>query len=324
MLCPACREGFGATVGQHTVEAAADHFVPRDRDPARNTRLVTYLRDVLWKQDVVEVQRCSACGFGFAVPWVGGGAAFYAIAHQGDPHYPDRRWEFGVTVDALRRFKPPVRLTELGAGKGAFLRSLGAGYDVTAADYDAGAVAQLRAEGFDAVQGSLVDLVERGDPPNDVICMFQTLEHMADLDQVFHLLKALLKPGGSVFLSVPNAAATQLQEQITGLWDMPPNHVGRWTPVAIARIAERHGFVVADIRLEPVRSVAIAWLFSVYTVNARSYDRSSMEGRISAITSRPLRGALKRAVAVQHLPRLLANRSQYRPLTCWAHLAVEA
>ena len=208
----------------------------------------------------------------------------------------------------------------MGAGKGAFLEHLGPGYDITAADFDAGAVAQLAAGGFDAVRGSLTDLVDRGDPPSDVVCMFQTLEHMADLDGVFALLRRLLKPGGSVFLSVPNADGTDVQERMTGLWDMPPNHVGRWTPAAMERLAARQGFTVAEIALEPVRALTVAQLYAVYIVNARSYDRSSLEGRINAIGSRPIRGALKRAAAVPRLPRLLSQRAQFRPLTFWAHL----
>lgn len=324
MRCPACKDGHGATIRRYDAESAADHFVPRDRDPARHRQLVTHLREVLWEQDVVEVQRCGTCGFGFAVPWVSGDADFYAIAHQGDPHYPNKRWEFDVTLNVLKGFPRPLRLTEVGAGKGAFLKRLGEGYDITAADFDEGAVMQLRAQGFDVVRGSLADLVNRGDPPSDVICMFQTLEHMAGLDQVFALLRRLLKPRGSVFVSVPNADATDVQEQITGLLDMPPNHVGRWTPLAMERTAEREGFAVREIKLEPVRTMAIAGLFAVYTVNARSYERSSMDARINAIPSRPLRGAMKRAIAIRHLPRLLLKRAEYHPLTCWAHLVMRA
>lgn len=320
MLCPACRGAPGERVRRHSVEAAAEHFVARARDPRRHEQLVTHLRDVLFKQDFVEVHRCPACGFAFAVPWVSGDADFYAIAHDGGQHYPSRRWEFGVTLDALKRFEPPLRLAEVGAGRGAFLRCLGAGYTVTAADFDAGAVRELRNAGVDAVRGSVHDLVRRGDPPNDVVCLFQTLEHMADLDGVFDSLAALLKPGGSLFISVPNADATQLQEQLTGLWDMPPNHVGRWTPAAIERFAQRRGFAVADLRLEPIRAAAVAWLYAVYTVNARAYDRTSMAARVNAIASRPVRGALKRGLAISYLPARLASSRRYLPLTCWAHL----
>jgi SAM-dependent methyltransferase len=302
------------------VRSAAEHFVPRARDPSRHERLVVHLRDVLWKQDIIEVQQCSVCGFGFGVPWVGGDADFYAIAHEGRPHYPSHRWEFGVTLDALRYMRAPLRLAEVGAGNGAFLKLLGDEYYVTAADLDEGAVTQLRAQGFDAVRGSLSDLAGRADPPNDVVCMFQTLEHMADFEEVFEHLRRLLKPGGSLFLSVPNGAATDLQEVLTGLWDMPPNHIGRWTPAAIERLAERQRFGVAAIELEPVRTIATAWLYAVFTVNARAYDSSSLEGRVNAIASRPLRGAVKRACAIQHVPRLLSSRDRYRPISCWAHL----
>jgi 2-polyprenyl-3-methyl-5-hydroxy-6-metoxy-1,4-benzoquinol methylase len=320
MVCPACKNGVGRLLRRHSVEMAAEHFVPRDRDPQRHERLVRHLRDVLWKQDTVEIQQCPSCGFGFAVPWAGGDPEFYSLAHQGDPHYPTSRWEFGKTLYALRAFSKPLRLAEAGAGDGAFLDLLGDGYDVVAADFDLGAVSRLRAKGYDALVGSLSDLAERGDRPFDAICMFQTLEHMAGLDEIFALLRKLVKPGGSLFLSMPNAEATAFQEEVTGLWDMPPNHVGRWTPSAIKQASEGRGFVVADLRTEPIRTFATTWQLAVSSVNGRSYQPATLERRINSIASRPLRGVLKRILALARVPGLLAKRSAYRPLSCWAHL----
>jgi SAM-dependent methyltransferase len=321
MVCPVCQDGVGRLLRRHSVEMAAEHFVPRDRDPQRHERLVRHLQDVLWEQDSVEVQRCPSCGFGFAVPWVGGDAQFYALAHEGDPHYPTSRWEFGETLNALRTFTRPLFLAEAGAGDGAFLDLLGNGCEVVAADVDLGAVGRLRAKGYEACAGSLSDLAERGDRPFDAVCMFQTLEHMAGLDEVFSLLRQLVKPGGSVFLSVPNAEATDFQEEATGLWDMPPNHVGRWTTRAIRRASEQRGFAVADLRMEPIRMFRTTWQLAVSSVNGRSYQPETVERRINSITSRPARGVLKRGVALARVPGLLAKRRAYRPLTCWAHLS---
>jgi SAM-dependent methyltransferase len=281
---------------------------------------VQHLRDVLWNQDTVEVQKCPSCGFGFTVPWVGGDPAFYALAHEGDPHYPANRWEFGESLNALKALSRPLRLAEVGAGDGAFLDLLEDGCDIVATDFDLGAVSRLRAKGYDAIAGSLIDLAKRGDAPFDAVCMFQTLEHMAELDDAFDLLTQLLKPGGSLLLSVPNGEATDFQEEVTGLWDMPPNHVGRWTPSAIMRATEGRGFAVADVRMEPIRVLATTWQLAVSTVNGRSYQPQTVESRINSLASRPVRGVLKRVVALSRVPRLLGMRRSYRPLACWVHL----
>lgn len=320
MLCPACACAPCEVRCRHTVEAAAEHFVPRERDPERHTELVEHLSSVLWKQDHVDVRECLSCGFGFSDPWVGGDPRFYALAHEGDPHYPGDRWEFGETLEALAGFEQDRerRLAEVGAGDGAFLDALGPGFVVRAADFDAGAVQRLKGKGYAASLGSL-DVLVGPDEPFDVVCMFQTLEHVAPLEDLTRTLCEALRPGGDLFVSVPNHDGTRFQESVTGLWDMPPNHVGRWTPLALQRAFESRGFETVAIRMQPVSTRAIAWQLAVSAVNARSYRHGTIEGRVNAVRSRALRGGLKRVLAIFRLPALLLKRRGFRPLAIWAH-----
>jgi SAM-dependent methyltransferase len=281
---------------------------------------VEHLRLILWKQDHVDVVACPQCGFGFTVPWVGGDAEFYALAHDGDPHYPSERWEFGETVAALSAFPRPLKLAEVGAGDGAFLDLLDDRCEIVAADFDRGAVARLTAKGYQASVGSLDELRRSDSAPFDVVCLFHTLEHMAELEDVFSSLAASLTPGGSVFVSVPDAAATDFQERVTGLWDMPPNHVGRWTADALRAVGARHGFFVAATRQSPIRTLELTREMAVSAINARSCQPGSVASRVNAISSRPIRGGLKRVLAAAWVPRLLAQRSAFAPPVCWVHL----
>lgn len=320
MPCPACNTTSARPLRRFTAAIAAQHFIPRDRDPERYDRLRNHLVE-LWGQDHVEVFSCRGCGFGFAIPWVGGDETFYALAHNGAPHYPADRWEFRETMKILRQLDRPLRLAEIGAGNGAFLdqlRELRHASQVIAVDLDEGAVSSLRSKGYDAYRGTLADLATTGDT-FDVVCMFQTLEHMAAVDKVFEHLHEILSPGGSVFLSVPNGEATAFQEDVTGYWDMPPNHVGRWNGTAIRRVGEHHGFVV-DVVAQTVRFWETTWQLAVSSVNGRSYTPGTIDHRVNSMGLRPLRGALKRAVALSRVPFLATKRRRYRPLSCWAHL----
>ena len=327
MECPACGHGDVQLHRRYSVHSAAQHFVPRQRDPERYERLLQHLSSVLWHQDYVEVHICSACAFGFSVPLIGGDARFYALVHEGASRYPSDRWEFGETLRVLRQpdFSRPLRVAEVGAGSGAFLDQLcasphGDAHQVVAADFDLGAVSQLSAKGYNAIAGSLTEMAHCGDEPFDVVCLFQTLEHMADIDGAFSNLTRLLKPGGSVFVSVPNGDAIAFQEAATGLWDMPPNHVGRWGATAISRAAAARGFQALEVKLQPIQPVAMTWHLAVSCVNARAYVPGTVASRVNAITSPRIRGALKRALAASRAPRLLAQRQHYRPQHCWAHL----
>jgi SAM-dependent methyltransferase len=328
MNCPACGDGHGRLLRTHDAEAAAQHFVPRGRDPVRHATLVGHLTALWGGQGFVGIETCEACGFRFAVPWVGGDQRFYALVHLGEPHYPADRWEYGRTLQVLEggEFARPLRLLEVGAAHGAFLdrvRALphGPAYDIMAADYDQGAVRRLREKGYPALVGSLGDVrAARGGSRFDVICMYHTLEHMADIDGVFREIGLLLESGGSFFASVPNADATTIQEELTEFYDMPPNHVAAWNPVAIERAATRRGFQVVGMELQPIDNVGTARRLALYSVNARSARAGTIDGAVNGLRWRPARGALKAVLAGARVPGMFAKRDRFRPLAVWVHL----
>jgi 2-polyprenyl-3-methyl-5-hydroxy-6-metoxy-1,4-benzoquinol methylase len=294
--------------------------VPRSRDPSRHDRLNAHLRE-LWRQEDVAIEVCGECSFGYAVPFVGGDADFYALAHEGDPHYPWNRWEFHEALTALRELEVqrPLRILEVGAGHGAFLdlaRAQTPEAEVVAADYDLGAVSVLRSKGYATLAGSLRDATG----PFDVVCMFQTLEHMADLDDVFAQLARLTLPGGSILVSVPNGDATTVQENLIGLWDMPPNHVARWTPRSLRQAAQLRGFQLQSLCTEPVRAASITRQLAVSEINAYAYVEGSLAQRVNALSARWARGPLKRVIAAAGIPRIWRQRAEFKPLTVFAHL----
>jgi SAM-dependent methyltransferase len=158
-------------------------------------------------------------------------------------------------VDALRS-SPPGRLLEIGAGSGWFLRQVRdelPPWQCEALDYSEGAVRQLREAGFGASVGSAADLADdrASHGSFDAVCLFQTLEHMDSPHERVAAIRAVLAPKGRVFISVPNAAATDNQERLAGLPDTPPNHVGRWTVEALTRLFSAHGLKITQCELGP-------------------------------------------------------------------------
>src|ERR1044072_936020 len=171
MLCPACDAEGTRPLRTFTAATAAQHFVPCEREPDRYGRLLAHLVK-LWGQDYVDVLTCTSCGFGFAMPFIGGDEEFYALARDADPHYPADRWEFAETLQVVQRMDRPLRVAEIGAGHGAFLdklRELPHASDIVAVDFDDGAVSTLVSKGYDACRGSLTDIAASG-ATFDVIC----------------------------------------------------------------------------------------------------------------------------------------------------------
>jgi SAM-dependent methyltransferase len=282
------------------VQRAANHLIPPLRSPARNADLVVELRS-LWAGDEVQVHRCQDCGFGFSVPFMAGTGAIYNLIGGGDQHYPGERFEFTEALRSLAARGGVDRLLELGAGSGAFLAKVidaGLAGHITAMEYDDSAVAGLRRlPGVQAVQGDVQDLLNEALEPFDVVCMFQVLEHMDRLESVFGALGKLTKAGSEVFIAVPNAQRTRMQEDLTGFMDMPPVHIGRWTNEALSRIAGRHGFQLIDTRLDQRPAFPELWALAKYRLEQRTRRPNGVSATVERISFRPARGLLKRVMA---------------------------
>jgi SAM-dependent methyltransferase len=295
-------------------------------------RLRRYLEE-LWSPDgTVEVRRCEACGFGFAWPHRAGDAGFYNLVTGADPEYPQDRWEFRRTATALAAGShgEPLRLLEAGAGDGAFLEllrgSLPGTLDATALEYDHGALERLRARGFEAVEGSLEQLAD--DPAQrgryGVICMFQALEHMDQPLRVREAIDTLLAERGQVFVSVPNGAAIDFQERLTGFQDMPPNHVGRWSRGAFEAWLAGSRLRIRGDDLEPADTEAFSAQYAGQRLMAERYSRWSWPS-LARLARHPIAVDVltkrRRARYEQEGQRL---EDELLPPTYWVHLAAES
>lgn len=320
--CPACGSASTTVVQRHSVDAAATHLVPPVRDPRRHALLRRALLE-LWGSDHVAIRTCGDCGFGFADPYVAATPTIYNLISVGQTSYPRDRFEFGVAIQLMAQQSQPLRVLEIGAGDGAFMRKAhdaGVVRKSVTAEYDDGALAKLaRIPDNQTFKGGVYELAATEPEPFQAVCMFQVLEHMDRLSDVFSGLARLAAPEAYVFVSVPDSVRTATQEKLTGFWDMPPNHIGRWTREALASVASRAGFAVVDEQLEPARAVHEIWSLAKYRWEARAYEAGSVGARVNGISDRRIRGVLKRSLGVWdflmlsgHLGRVPAQTRLFR------------
>lgn len=303
--CPACGGAERATILEVNSAAAAQHFVLAEADPARHQALALHIRE-LWGGDRCRVVRCRACGFSHAEPFVGGDATFYGLAYR-RTHYPADKWEHAVTLEALSAGPGrPRTLLEVGAGDGAFLRRLprqafppGGLFATEFSDYGRAAVQALgvRCEAVDVRA-----LPAEHDGRYDVLCLFQVLEHLDRPDQVFARLAALGRPGAALFVGVPSERRVEYFERHGALLDMPPNHLTRWTREALRRYGERHGWRLADHRVEREPWLPLARRFLSYRYQRAAQRRGSLANRIRALAPSAARLALDAAWVALTLP----------------------
>jgi SAM-dependent methyltransferase len=311
-VCPTCTNVDVQPVLSVSAVQAADSIVLPSGDLERNRRLASHIR-ALWGTDDCRILKCAHCGFGFSWPYVAGDATFYNLANP-YASYPSAKWEFNRTIEALKlRDTSDATILDVGAGEGFFLDlvspDLIKAQNVTAVEYNDQSIAKLRKRGYTTVSADIRDAAfDDRAAAYDFVFLFQVVEHMDRLEELFNRLRYLLKPGGSIFVAVPNHRRVEYQESHDSVLDMPPNHIGRWTPNAFREIGKRCGLQVVASEFEP-----IDWREFVKHDLSYSHIRRTQlkpEGVLARIRSLP-RGRFRRlaetVAAVLYTPARLGS-----------------
>jgi len=210
-----------------------------------------------------EVAICAGCGAGVTLPVAGPAelAAFYPGEYG--PHSGVERGLLGLVSRAIRLLQatlaqrreplaslaggPAGRGLDVGAGRGDLAASLAKrGWRMTALEPAAGAVAHMRARGLDAIEG-VVGSVALEPRSFDAAIFQHSLEHTHDPVGDLGAVRAALRPGGLVLISVPNFGSWQ-RRRFGGAWyhlDLP-RHRTHFDERALTRALALAGF--ADAR----------------------------------------------------------------------------
>ena len=117
--CPACGSASTAKLFEVTAGQASRSFVSPRQYPDSSRKLIHHL-SLLWGRDTCDTRKCAECGFGFADPFVAGGAEFYNLAAP-HPSYPTMKWEYARTIEELTASAPTEKRRSMSApGLGIF------------------------------------------------------------------------------------------------------------------------------------------------------------------------------------------------------------
>jgi 2-polyprenyl-3-methyl-5-hydroxy-6-metoxy-1,4-benzoquinol methylase len=117
-----------------------------------------------------------------------------------------------VGLEHFYRFAPkaPAKVLDYGCGGGDYLLRLSPlGYDLHGAEYDPFLLAHLAERGI-AVEDVAAIAEDRWENEFDHISLSHVLEHVPNPRELLARLFRWLRPGGSLFIEVPNANATGL------------------------------------------------------------------------------------------------------------------
>ena len=230
--------------------------------------------------DHFDLFQCHYCGLLFFTPLSFAGMSnLYQQLQRLPWYYMENKWEHRVAVRNLRK---GAQVLEIGSGSGAFVEAATQkGIDASGIETSESAVAAAKQRGIDVSLIELDDIVKESKEVYDAVVVFQVLEHVSDPRVFIEKAIALLKTGGNLIISVPNADSF-LKRQFN-LLDMPPHHMTRW-PLSTLRMFPQ--FFPLDLTVLKTEPLAKYHVDEYLRANLIEFKQSSLFSGMNAFMAR--------------------------------------
>jgi 2-polyprenyl-3-methyl-5-hydroxy-6-metoxy-1,4-benzoquinol methylase len=215
----------------------------------------------------IEYWMCPKTKFCWYAPQeAAGGEELYKQLQKFDWYYMPDKWEFNMALSLL---PAGCSILEIGVGRGHFLQfAKKRGYFAQGVELNSLGASQARSLGFQVHELMLDDIAQKTSTRFDAICSFQVLEHVPDPRKFFDGMLSLLKPGGKLILSVPNAAVLRkVDPRNLSLLNQPPHHMSHWDEGIFRALEEYFPVKVTSVHHEPLATHHLAWMVSGYLKN---------------------------------------------------------
>ncbi|MBI4349612.1 MAG: class I SAM-dependent methyltransferase [Elusimicrobia bacterium] len=197
--CPACGSEQARAIG---IRGTREHF---GADPLTEPHTVC------------DVLRCGSCDLIYAHPLVPEMFAL-EVAHYSDPATYRAREEGGEAAMFARRLElietyvQSGTLLDVGAGKGEFLEvATRRGWRAVGVEPSPGLAAYAGSSGAVVHQGTLDEVAALHGATFDVVTLNHVLEHVDRPRALLEAVRERLRPGGVVYVEVPNCDAMLLR-----------------------------------------------------------------------------------------------------------------
>jgi SAM-dependent methyltransferase len=234
------------------------HYTGNREDEERLTRII----EELWGKDTASFLQCDHCGLAFSDPFLAGSSAFYSAIYKQDIFYPAWKWDYEITFQDLHQFDGGSvnlddRLLEIGAGNGAFVKrlteSLFKKENIVCTEYSEFGLKEIRASGIECIPDFRALNIPANQGRFGVICMFQVLEHMENLEELFRTINSISRPGAILYITVPADTYRALYDRLGTHMDTPPNHISRWNHRSFIRLGNKYGWQIEQHAIQPMQ-----------------------------------------------------------------------
>jgi SAM-dependent methyltransferase len=169
-----------------------------------------------------------------------------SLGERYEEHHRERRDEgdFVFVPERIPLFQAAIgtgkRVLDLGCRSGALTRHFLEGNSVVGLDVDAAALEKAAALGIEPVQADVEEPLPFEDASFDAVVAGELFEHLQFPDALVAEIRRVLRPGGVVVGSVPNAF--RVQSRLRFLRGRPPEddptHLRLFSPAALRRLLD--------------------------------------------------------------------------------------
>ncbi|MGI8491843.1 MAG: methyltransferase domain-containing protein, partial [Acidimicrobiales bacterium] len=199
--------------------------------------------------------RCTTCGHASLLDPPAPQAVSEAYAEAADE--VSLREEPGQVETARRalgrveRQVAPGRLLDVGCWTGSFLEAgRQRGWQARGVEPSTWAAARAAARGLD-VEATTLDEADLAPESFDLVVACDVLEHLLDPAAALSRIGAVLRPGGILYLTVPDAGSRLARVMGRRWWSVLPMHVQYYTRASMTRLLDRAGFSVTEMATHP-------------------------------------------------------------------------
>jgi len=175
-------------------------------------------------------------------------------------------------------------LLDIGAGTGAFANTMQkAGWNVQGLEPDE--IARQNAlKNYHLKLGESTDLENLVGETFDAITLWHVLEHVHELHKYLEKFVEILKPGGRLFIAVPNYTSydASLYQEQWAAYDVP-RHLYHFSPKSMQVLLARHHFSVETMKPMWFDSFYVSMLSEKYRSGKDNLLRAAWVGLVSNV-----------------------------------------
>ena len=212
--------------------------------------------------DQISYYHCRDCELRYFFPMLTGSQDFYLFLQKFDWYYMDEKEEYALAGDFI---KEDARVLEIGCGKGAFSNFIKT-KNYTGIEFSAGAKELAEQKGLRIINESIEHHAVNNRQKYDVVCSFQVLEHVSDVNGFIRASVECLDRNGIFIISVPNMDSfIGLAPNLTT--NLPPHHVTHWSEKSLRSLAISFEIDLVEICYESLADFHGDWYKEIIWMN---------------------------------------------------------